>query len=104
MNDTPRRMSAREQADLLRTALADGLRETVGFKEPFAGFIATHLVEYLRERFVGAGREIYLPAPDKLERDEEIRRAYDGTNLKDVCARYQVSPATVYRAAARRAR
>lgn len=35
---------------------------------------------------------------DSVARDEAIRTDFTGRNLKEVCDRYGVSPATVYRA------
>lgn len=79
----------------LTQEMAGWLCDRFGFKEPFASFIASGLVEEQRRR-AGDGW-LWQVEVSKPERNAAIRAQFNGTNLKEVCRKHQVSPATVYR-------
>jgi len=46
------------------------------------------------------GQEVYLPRGHPWRnRDEAIRREFNGRNVGEICSRYEVSRATLYRVA-----
>ena len=51
--------------------------------------------ERLRREF--GTRRVYVNAPSARERDECIREEFDGTNHREICKRYGISRATLYR-------
>lgn len=79
----------------LTAHMARWLRDECCIKEPFASFIASGLVEEQRRRAGDAW--LWQVGVSKEERNAAIRAEFNGTNLKDVCRKHQVSPATVYR-------
>lgn len=72
------------------------VREDVGMNERLAGLFARVLVDGLRSRM--GGQELYIPAPDRSERDERIRREFNGTreSLEAIMRRTGLSRASVY--------
>lgn len=81
-------------ADMLRSDLMRIVRERIGVHEVFVARVAEEILQGLREQL--GGREVYIPAPDKAERDERIRAAFNGRNAREVCARYGVSRTRLY--------
>jgi Mor family transcriptional regulator len=75
---------------------ADFLREKFGVREPFASVVAQGLVDDMKARL--GGKALYVPAPDKKTRNDNIRKRYDGSNMTTVCEEFGVSESTVYRA------
>ena len=71
------------------------VREEIGFNELFAAQIAEALVRGLRRR-LGADY-LYIPAPDKTERDAAIRARFNGTNREEVCRAFGISKSQLYR-------
>lgn len=71
------------------------VREEIGLNECFATQIAEAIVRGMRRKY--GAQEIYVPAPDKRERDAAIRRDFNGTNLEEVMRAHGVGRATVYR-------
>lgn len=90
------RTEAEASALLLEREVALIVQEELGLKEQFATAFAQAIVKGLRERL--GGDDIYIPAPDKSERNAQIRAMFNGRNLKEVCARFGVGHDTVYRA------
>ena len=87
-------------ASLLDT-LREGLLEGVRLSPDEAERVAVALIE--RGADAGhAGVEFYWPAKVRsmpvAERNRAIREEFNGSNLRKVCEKYQVSRATVYRA------
>ncbi|MBB1601267.1 hypothetical protein A9977_14590 [Variovorax sp. UMC13] len=76
------------------------VREEIGMHEGMAAMFAQALVRGLRRKL--GGQDIYVPAPDRSERDAAIRRLFDGSNLADVMRTHNVSRSTVYRVTGRR--
>lgn len=85
----------------LFTTLRDAIQATEGHAEQEAHGIASRIIEWGIEHG-HAGVEHYWPCRlrtmTKSERDEAIRREFDGTNLRVICEKYEVSQATVYAA------
>ncbi len=79
------------------------VREDIGMNERLAGLVARMLVDGLRSRM--GGQELYIPAPDRSERDESIRREFNGTreSLAAIMRRTGLSRASVYAIVNRRA-
>ncbi len=72
------------------------VREEIGMNERLAGVFAQALVSGLRNRM--GGQELYIPAPDRSERDAAIRREFNGTreSLSAIMRRTGLSRARVY--------
>lgn len=83
--------------EILVLALQDG----AGLAEEAARDLAATVINWGAEQG-HAGDRFYWPCRYREltadERDEAIRGAFNGRNLKDVCLQYGVSHATVYRA------
>lgn len=86
----------------LERDFVDIVREEIGMNEQLAGIFAQALVRGLRRRM--GGTELWVPAPDKAERNAAIRREFTGTreSLRDVMRRHNVSRSTVYEVCASR--
>lgn len=89
-------VSAKEQeaAFLLQAELAEGLRTETGLLPEFANEIAGRLTRFLRLRL--GTQAIYIPAPDRTERDAAIFREFDGKNAAAVMRRHGVSRSRLY--------
>ena len=48
-----------------------------------------------------AGVEVYIPQAGKRQRNERIRRMFNGVNHDIVCAEFGISKATLYRVVAK---
>ena len=71
------------------------VREEIGMHEALAAIVAQALVRGLRRR--NGGQSIWIPAPDKSQRDAAIRREFMGArNLKEIMAKYGISRSRVY--------
>lgn len=79
--------------------LRDGLMEGCKLPPEEAERLAVRLIEWGAATGHG-GNEHYWPMRLRKmsisERNAAIRREFDGTNLKPVCQRYEVSHTTVY--------
>ena len=83
--------------------IAAGLREFAGMSETAAANLA-HDICCGAARQGHAGEEYYLPALHTLtraQRNEAIRREFNGSNLKEIRKKYGVGKTTVYRAVKR---
>lgn len=83
------------QYDLVEIATAE-----LGMHEVEASRVAVALVSGLRKRYGGerlGRRGLYIPAPSKQERNEAIRRDFDGTNADAVMKRHGIKRSTFYR-------
>lgn len=79
--------------------LADILRDRQGMHEREAYEMARDLVEGMRKRYGGVQlgrRGLYIPAPSKAERDERIRREFNGTNAVEVCKEHGIKRSRLY--------
>lgn len=88
---------AEDAAVQLERDLLTVVREDMGIvHEGLAGLYAQLLVHGLRR--VCGGQELYIPAPDRGERDDGIRREFDGTpaSLSSIMRRTGLSRSRVY--------
>ncbi len=86
-----------DSASVLRGELLEIVREEIGMVDGFAEMFADALLRGMRARM--GGREVYIPAPDKSDRDAQIRAMFNGRNLTEVMRRFGVCRSVVYRAA-----
>ncbi|RYF54282.1 MAG: hypothetical protein EOO27_24085 [Comamonadaceae bacterium] len=70
------------------------VREEIGMHEGLAGLFARALVDGLRRRL--GGQDLYIPAPDRSERDAAIRREFCGSNIEELMKRHQLSRTRIY--------
>ena len=84
-----------DSASWLRRELIAVVREDIVIVGLFAEPFADALLVGIRRRM--GGREVYIPAPDKATRDEQIRAAFNGRNLPEVMRQFGVCKATVYK-------
>lgn len=70
------------------------LREEIGMNESIGGIFAAAMVRGLRRRL--GGRELYIPAPDRSERDATIRRDFNGGNVDELMRRHGLSRTRIY--------
>jgi Mor family transcriptional regulator len=96
MERTPVTDDQDNSASWLRRELLAIVREEVGLVGTFAEPFADALLVGIRRRM--GGREVYIPAPDKAGRDEQIRAMFNGRNLTEVMRQFGVCKKTVYRA------
>jgi Mor family transcriptional regulator len=84
-----------DSASWLRRELIAIVREEVGlvgvFAEPFADALLVGICRRM------GGRDVYIPVPDKMSRDDQMRAMFNGRNLPEVMRHFGVSKATVYR-------
>ena len=88
-------------AGSLPEVLTQALRATGGMDEAAADELVRRIVRWGADNGF-ARSEYYWPAAtpeDRRSRDAAIRAEFNGRNLREVCRRHGVSPATVYRAA-----
>lgn len=85
-----------DPASWLRRELFDIARKEVGLPDALADRLADSLLLGMRRQM--GGREVYIPAPDKQQRDQAIKAEFNGRNLRDVMDKFGVSRVTVYRA------
>ena len=97
----PSRAHPEDARAQLHADLTDIVRTEIGMNEHFASAHASAILRGLCERL--GGREIYIPATNRSERNAAIRAEFDGTNAPDVCLKHGISRATVYRLAAQKA-
>ncbi len=74
-------------------------RQELGMHEREAYEIARVLVQGLRQRYGGVRlghRGLYIPAPSKLERNEQIRREFNGTNHNAVMKKHSIKRTQLY--------
>lgn len=90
----PERYKGEDAAVALRHDVVLIVREEIGLNESFAIMVADAIVRGL-QKLCGGG-ELYIPAPNKSERDAAIRREFNGKNLREVCNRYGVSKTRLY--------
>lgn len=71
------------------------IRQRIGLNETLATIHAQEIVRGLRERH--GGRELWIPASDKSERNAAILRDFHGSNIEEVVKRYGIKRAQIYR-------
>lgn len=89
-------MSVQEDtASAVRSEITRAIQEATGLHEQYASTLAEGIWERFRERW--GGSRMHIPAVDRAARNAAIRDAFDGRNHSEVCARYGISRATLYR-------
>lgn len=85
----------------LAMLIFEGLKEASGLTEQDAENATKKLIAWAKKNG-HAGAEHYLPCKfsplSPEEKKEKIKKEFNGQNLKAICRRYDVAPATVYRA------
>ena len=98
--DQPTPAQIEDQSIQLHREFVEIVREEIGLNERFANDIASALVRGVRKRYGGQtmGRRgaIYVPAPDKSERNKAIRTEFKGSNALEVCKKYKISRSRLY--------
>lgn len=94
---TPGAAKVEGDALLLQSEFAAIVREEIGMHEVFATQIAAAIVRGMRQRY--GSQRIYIPSPDRGERDQAIRREFHGSNASEVCRRYSISRSRLYQIA-----
>lgn len=89
-------MSVKEDNALsMRWRISRTLRARAPFlDEKYSEDLAGAIMEDLRREF--GGDEIYLPAPDKTARDDDIKRRWSGRNADEICEEYRISRRRLY--------
>jgi Mor family transcriptional regulator len=96
-NPTPGQ--AEDAALQLQDDFIDILGQELGMHEREATPMAHALVRGLRKRYGGrrlGAKDLYIPAPSKQERDDAIRREFDGTNADEVMQRHGIKRSRLY--------
>jgi Mor family transcriptional regulator len=74
--------------------LTEAIQEGLGYEERVAAELAQPITEALRRR--NPAERLYIPAPDKRERDEAVRREFNGRNGPDIRRKYGISKTRLY--------
>lgn len=82
-------------ATTLHGDICAALKHAIGFNDDIAQAMAANVLREVQRRW--GGREIYIPAPDSIERNNAIRADFNGRNHADVCKKYDISLRTLYR-------
>lgn len=89
-----------DQAIQLHREFADIVKEQIGMNDQFANAVAAAIVRGMRERYSGQtfGRKgsIYIPAPNKTQRNDAIRTEFCGNNVKEICKKYGIGRSRLY--------
>lgn len=78
----------------LRRRIAAVIGKRVAESDAFLVLLADLVVIALRD--LAAGRELYIPVPDKTARDEEIIRKFNGRNIKELAREFGLSRRRIY--------
>ena len=70
------------------------VREEIGMHEGMASVFSLALVRGLRRRL--GGQHLYIPTPDRTERDASIRREYTGRNMDELMRRHGIGRTRFY--------
>lgn len=74
--------------------LTAALQEAYSLDETAATALGEPLAAAIRRRH--ACEELYIPAPDKRERNEAIRREFNGRNRLEIMRKYNISRSQLY--------
>jgi len=85
-------MSQSQFDDIARREITAALSYS-GEKDPDE--LADLILVRIKAHFGGSA--VYVPANDKQDRNKDIRESFDGRNHADICQRYCISLATLYR-------
>src|SRR4051812_4789205 len=84
----------------LENDFAEIIRTEIGMHPAFATQVGQAIVRGLRHAH--GGSELYIPAPDRSERDAAIRRDFTGSNCEELMRRHGLSRARIYAIAGQR--
>lgn len=70
------------------------VREEIGFNDRFADQIAEAIAHGIRNHM--GGRDNYIPALDKTERDQKIRQEFNGRNHDEIMEKYNIGRRRIY--------
>lgn len=73
----------------IQRVLTSGLVRRFGLSEFCASLLATEITQQIQIE-VG-GQEIYIPAQDKTERNQAIRREFSGNNIDQLAKKHGIS-------------
>lgn len=90
-NETPQD----DAAALLLYELTVVVHEEIGMTDHLATQFAEAITRGLRRRL--PAQDLYIPAPDKRDRDAAVRREFNGRNVDEVCRRHDIGKTTLYR-------
>lgn len=95
MTQNPQSEAQDEDAGVqLLLALTAAIQDACSLEEQIAAALAEPVAAALRRRY--ACEELYIPAPDKRERNESIRREFNGRNREEVMRKYGLSRSQLY--------
>lgn len=66
-----------------------------GVSKPLAADLSKALLECIKNAFEGDC--LYIPKVNKQERNNAIKKRFNGVNHNEVCAEFEVSKSTLYR-------
>lgn len=83
-----------DSAANLRRKIVATIGKRIAESEALTALLADLIVIALRD--MAGGSEIYIPAPDKNLRDEEIVRKFNGRNVKELAREFRLSRRRIY--------
>ena len=86
--------ASEDPAAQLERDITNIVREETGMHEGIATMFSQALVRGLRRRL--GGQDLYIPAPDRSERDATIRREYNGKNMEELMRRHRIGRTRFY--------
>jgi len=93
----PKVSPAREESSalFLQREMQDILKTEIGLHEEYSAAISAALVRGWRKR--AGGQRIYIPTePQNAERDQQIRREFNGANALEQCKKWNLSRSRLY--------
>ena len=96
---------AEDAATQLEHDLVEIAREEMGMHERQAYEIAVAIVRGMRKRYGGerlGSKGLYIPAPSKAQRNEAIRRDYNGNNGPEIMRRHGISRSRMFQIVGRK--
>lgn len=93
-------------AEQLKNDLVFILKNDIGVSDSVADMFAIAIADRLGSRWIylppedTVGRWIYFPAKNNSERDQQIRREFNGRNRYEVMKKYNISKSRLYQIAA----
>ncbi len=87
-----------DDAVSLRFEITAILREEIGLHEQYAATLAEPIVNGLKKKF--SGQDLYIAKnqrTDISQRNEVIRREFNGRNLEEMMKKYDLSKSSIYK-------
>lgn len=92
------KISSIDDAVSLRFEITAILREEIGLHEQYAATLAEPIVNGLKKKF--SGQAVYIAKntrPDVAQRNQEIRREFNGRNLEEIMTKYDLGKTSIYK-------